>query len=135
MRRALLNRRDDFPKHFIISAALAARAGGSLADAVGVYKEIEDSRGGSGFSFNDIAADRAGTRFGEYAADPASARRLQQRMRARIKEKDLMPTTEDLPEFMPEREFQRRFGGVDAPPYKKIMTDIERRVAALSLYF
>ena len=135
IRRALLNRRDDFPKHFIISAALAARAGGPLADAVGVYKEIEDSRGGSGFSFNDIAADRAGTRFGEYAADPASARRLQQRMRARIKEKDLMPTTEDLPEFMPEREFQRRFGGVDAPPYKKIMTDIERRVAALSLYF
>ncbi len=135
MRRALLNRRDDFPKHFIISAALAARAGGPLADAVGVYKEIEDSRGGSGFSFNDIAADRAGTRFGEYAADPASARRLQQRMRARIEEKDLMPTTEDLPEFMPEREFQRRFGGVDAPPYKKIMTDIERRVAALSLYF
>jgi hypothetical protein len=64
MRRALLNRRDDFPKHFIISAALAARAGGPLADAVGVYKEIEDSRGGSGFSFNDIAADRAGTRFG-----------------------------------------------------------------------
>ena len=135
MRRALLNRRDDFPKHFIISAALAARAGGPLADAVGVYKEIEDSRGGSGFSFNDIAADRAGTRFGESAADPASARRLQQRMRARIKEKDLMPTTEDLPEFMPEPEFQRRFGGVDAPPYKKIMTDIERRVAALSLYF
>jgi hypothetical protein len=56
-------------------------------------------------------------------------------MRVRIEEKDLMPATEDLPEFMPEREFQRRFGGVDAPPYKKIMTDIERRVAALSLYF
>jgi len=133
-RRALLNRRDDFPKHFIISAALAARAGGPLADAVGVYKEIEDSRGGSGFSFNDIAADRAGTRFGEYAANPASARRLQQRMRAEIEEKHLMPATEDLPEFMPEREFQRRFGGVDAPPYKKMMADIERRIAALALY-
>jgi len=44
--------------------------------------------------------------FGEYAADPASARRLQHRMRARIEEKDLMPATEDLPE-LPEREFQR----------------------------
>jgi len=134
MRRALLNRRDDFPKHFIISAALAARAGGPLADAVGVYKEIEDSRGGSGFSFNDIAADRAGTRFGEYAADPASARRLQQRMRTEIEEKHLMPATEDLPEFMPEREFQRRFGGIDAPPYKKMMAEIEQRIAALAFY-
>lgn len=132
--RALLNGRDDFPKHFIISAALAAKAGGPLADAVGVYKEIEDSRGGSGFSFNDIAADRAGTRFGEYAANPASARRLQQRLRAAISEKDIMPATSDLPEFMPEQEFKRRFGGLDAPAYKKMTAEIERRIAALPFY-
>src|SRR5262249_3675661 len=31
--------RDDFPKHFLISAAIAAEAGTPLADAVGVYKE------------------------------------------------------------------------------------------------
>jgi hypothetical protein len=132
--RALLNRRDDFPKHFIISAALAARAGGPLSDAVGIYKEIDDSRAGSGFSFNDIAADRAGTRFGEYAASAASARKLQQRLRAGIGEKDLMPATENLPEFMPEREFIRRYGGVDAPESNKMMVDIERRIAALPLY-
>ena len=46
-----------------------------LSDVIGLYKEIEDSRGGSGFSFNDIAADRAGTRFGEKAvASEDSAR-------------------------------------------------------------
>jgi hypothetical protein len=60
--------RDDFSKHFLVSAALAANAGGPLADAVGLYKEVDDARVGSGFSFNDIAADRAGTRFGEFAA-------------------------------------------------------------------
>lgn len=133
-RRALLNGRDDFPKHFMVSAALAARAGGPLSDAVGVYKEITDSRGGSGFSFNDIAADRAGTRFGETAADGAAAKKLQQRLRAGVVERDLMPATADLPEFMPEREFQRRFGGIGAPPYKKMMADIEARVAALAVY-
>ncbi len=132
--RVLLDQRDDFAKHFIVSAALAAKAGGPLADAVGVYKEIEDSRGGSGFSFNDIAADRAGTRFGEYASDPASARRLQQRLSAGINQKDIMPGTEDLPEFMSEAEFKRRFGGIDEPAYRKMMTDIEHRVAALPLY-
>jgi hypothetical protein len=45
-----------------------------------------------------------------------------------------MPATADLPEFMPEREFQRRFGGIDAPAYKKMMTDIEGRIASLSFY-
>ena len=130
----LLNQRGDFPKHFIVSAALAAKAGGPLADAVGLYKEIEDSRSGSGFSFNDIAADHAGTRFGEYAANSASARKLQQRQRGGISEKDLMPATEDLPEFMPEREFIQRFGGVDGPEYKKMMAKITSRIAALPLY-
>ena len=130
----LLSQRDDFAKHFIVSAALAAKAGGPLADAVGIYKEIEDSRGGSGFSFNDIAADRAGTRFGEYAASSVSARKVQQRQRAGISEKDLMPPTEDLPEFMPEAEFKRRFGGIDAPKYTQMMAEIDRRIAMLPLY-
>ena len=131
----LLNRRDDFAKHFIVSAALAAYAGTPLSDAVGVYKEIADSRGGSGFSFNDIAADRASTRFGEWAAQSAaSARNLQQRLATGILERQIMPITEDLPEFMPEPEFKRRFGGIDAPAYKQMMAEIERRIAALALY-
>jgi len=130
----LLAGRDDFPKHFIISAALAAKAGGPLADAVGVYKELADARGGSGFSFNDIAADRAGTRFGEAAAGSATARSLQQRLHSGINETDLMPRTDDLPEFMPEAEFKRRYGGLDASPYKKMIAEIERRIAVLPLY-
>ena len=130
----LLNQRDDFPKHFIISAALAAKAGGPLADAVGIHKEIADSRGGSGFSFNDIAADRAGTRFGEYATRGASSKKLQHKLAAGIDEKDIMPRTADLPEFMQEAEFKRRFGGVDGTNYKKMMAEIDRRIAALPFY-
>lgn len=129
------NGRTDFPAHFIISAALAANAGGPLSDAVGLYKEIADSRGGSGFSFTDIAADRAGTRFGERAtASIASARKLQQQVSAGIREEDLMPATEDLPEFMSEEEFKRRFGGIGAPAYNQMVAEIDRRIAALPLY-
>jgi hypothetical protein len=130
----LLNRRDDSAKHFIISAALAANAGGPLADAVGLFKEVADSRGGSGFSFNDLAADRAGSKFGEYAADRANAQALQKKLRAGVSERDIMPDAADLPESMQEKEFKRRFGGVDAPEYKKMIGEIERRVAALPLY-
>jgi hypothetical protein len=130
----LLNGRADLAKHFIVSCALAAKAGGPLSDAVGLYKELADAREGSGFSFNDIAADRAGTRFGEYAVSSDSARKLQRRARSGFSENEVMPATQDLPEFMPEREFIRRFGGVDAPAYNKMMAEIERRIAALPLY-
>jgi hypothetical protein len=134
-RTITLNSRDDLPKHFITSAALAAKAGGGLADAVGVYKELADSRGGSGFSFGDIAADRAGTRFGEEAVHSAdSARKLQQRVAAGIVDRDVIPITEDLPEYISEAEFKRRFGGVDGPAYRKMMSDIEQHLARLPLY-
>ena len=134
-RTMTLKRRDDFAKHFIVSAAIAANAGGSLSDAVGIYKEIADSRGGSVFSFTDISADRAGTRFGELASgNSQSANKLQERLSAGLRESDLIPATEDLPEFISESEFKQRFGGIGAPPYKQMMAEIERRIAALPLY-
>lgn len=129
-----LNGRDDFAKHFIVSAALAASAGSPLADAVGLYKEIADSRAGSGFSFSDIVADRAGSRFGETAVTGDTATKLQTKVGAGINESDIMPPTADLPEFIPEAEFKRRFGGIDGPEYKKMMAEIGRRITALPLY-
>ena len=41
--------------------------------------------------------------------------------------------TADLPEFMPEAEFKRRFGGTQGEPYRKMMKEIERRIAALPI--
>ena len=118
----------------MISAALAANTGGPFADSVGIYKEVSDSRGGSGFSFNDIAADRAGSRLGELAERRETARRLQERLAGPLKERDVMPATSDLPEFMPEPEFKRRFGGIGEPAYARMMAEIEKRIAELSLY-
>ena len=131
-RTVTLAGRDDFAKHFLISAALAAEGGGALADAIGLYKEVDDSRGGSGFSFNDIAADRAGTRFGQMAV--RSPAKLQSALAAGAAEADFMPEVRDLPEFLPEAEFKRRFGGIGAPAYTKLMAEIEARVAARPLY-
>jgi hypothetical protein len=129
-----LDGRDDFAKHFMVSAAIAAYADTALADAIGLYKEVEDSRSGSGFSFNDLAADRAGTKFGEKSvAGKEAALKLQRRVGLGLIDSDLMPAWSDLPEFMPEAEFKRRFGGIDAPAYRRMMEKIERRVASLSV--
>ncbi|MDC8785628.1 hypothetical protein [Roseateles koreensis] len=124
--------RDDFPQHFLISAALAIEGGGPLSDAIGVYKEVADSRGGSGFSFNDIAADRAGTRLGLLAANNPA--KLQQAMGAGLQERDFMPEVADLPEFLSEAEFARRYGSVDSAAYKAQMSDIEARLDQLKLW-
>jgi len=133
-RTVTLSGRSDFAKHFLVSAAIAAEAGSPLADAIGVYKEVEDSRTGSGFSFNDIGADRAGARFGEVASQsPGRARELARALASGVKESDFMPDVSDLPEFMPEAEFKRRYGGVDAPAYKDMMATIEERIAARPL--
>jgi hypothetical protein len=131
-RSVTLGGRSDFSKHYLISAAIAAEAGSPLADAIGLYKEVEDARGGSGFSFNDIAADRAGTRFGRLAVE--SPRKLQDAIAAGVKERDIMPEVADLPEFLSEAEFRRRFGGIGAPAYQKMMAEIERRVGAVTLF-
>jgi uncharacterized protein YfiM (DUF2279 family) len=133
-RRVTLAGRDDFPKHFLISAALAAEAGTPLADAIGVYKEVEDSRGGSGFSFNDVAADRAGARFGEVASNsPERARQLARALAAGVQESDFMPEVADLPEFVQEADFARRYGGIGGSGYNRMMATIEARVASRPL--
>ena len=135
--RVLLGGRDDWPLHFIVSATLATESSGPFSYAMGLFKEVADARGGSGFSFNDMAANRAGTRFGELAAQQpdrlhAALRALtSQRPGHSLQESDFMPQAEDLPEFMAEPEFLRRFGGIGAPAYLQQMAEIERRVAAL----
>jgi len=127
--------RTDSPQHFMVSAALAATAGSPLSDAVGVYKELDDSRNSSGFSFNDLGADRAGTRFGAMAAaSDKGAAHLYRQLESSLREPDFFPDIADLPEYMAEAEFKRRYGAVGQPAYRKMLAEIERRIAALPLY-
>ena len=123
--------REDFPLHFLISAVIAIEGGGPLADAIGVDKELADARSGSGFSFNDIAADRAGTRFGLLSTQ--APLKLQAAMVAGLKERDFMPSVADLPEFMREADFANRYGGVGAPGYLAMMKEIEGRLEELAV--
>ncbi len=127
----LLGGREDFPLHFLVSAALAAEGTTPLSKVVGVYKEVSDARSGSGFSFNDMAANRAGTRFGEKLLQ--SPAEMQAALAGGVGDADLLPRVDDLPEFMSQPEFVRRFGGVGAPAYNVLLTEIDRRIAALTL--
>jgi hypothetical protein len=133
--RLALNRRVDLARHFVVSAAIASSGDTILANAVGLYKEVSDSQGGSGFSFADLAADRAGTRFGEEATrSEASARRIQQLLASGMSESDIMPRSKDLPENVNAAQFKRRYGEIGSRDYNRVANEIERRVAACSIY-
>lgn len=124
--------RHDLAQHFVVSAALSAWAGEPVADAIGLYKELEDARHGSGFSFIDLAADRAGTRFGEILI--RNPEQLMAAMRTAIRDEQLLPAVGDLPEYLYQPEFTRRFNHPGSPQFKAMTAEIERRLDSLPLY-
>lgn len=130
--RSTLHKRRDLAQHFIVSAALQLNSGSQFADLVGLWKEVDDAKGGSGFSFPDLLADRAGVRFGELAqANP----KLWAMQIATIKrESDLIPPIHALPEGLQEPEFQRRYRNRDNEAWARVQTEINRRLQALPLY-
>jgi|SoiMethySBSTD1v2_1073268.scaffolds.fasta_scaffold05332_16 hypothetical protein len=134
-RLIVLRDREDYAQHFAVSAGVAAASTSPIAAALGVYKEMKDTQGASGFSFTDLAADRAGVRFGAAAVQSAaSAAGLIGRLSGPLAEADMMPAIDDLPDHMPDAEFKRRFGAVDSPAYNALVAEIDRRIAALPIY-
>ena len=127
-----LQGRGDSAQHFVVSAGLAAWAGEPIADAIGLYKELDDARHGSGFSFADLAADRAGTRFGELINQNDA--KLQLLTQGKLGNRDLAPTLDDLPESLNEGEFRRQFGNTGSPAYQRLADEIEHRLAVMPLY-
>ena len=130
-----LYKRIDLAQHFIGSAAITASMNDQISKTVGEEKELSDAQGGSGFSFVDLAADKAGTRFGEMAtSSPESARKLQKKI-SEIKDyTDFMPDPSDLPEHMDDTEFKRRFESVDSAIYQELSKQIDERIIATPIY-
>jgi hypothetical protein len=128
-----LQGRRDLAQHFTISAALAAGAGEKIADLAGVFKELSDSQGGSGFSFPDLLADRSGVVFAEQATGPAAPRI--QRMLAQADDESLfMPPIDQLPEGLQDPEFRRRYEDLDTQAYNRVRGEVEQRIVGLALY-
>jgi hypothetical protein len=132
---ARLRQREDWTKHFLLSASISVLSTRGISDGVGLFKEELDSDGGSGFSFGDLLADRAGVTFAVAATqNEASARAIQDRLAGGYREDDYMPVGADLPENMQQAEFRSRFGGVGGLEYRKVTDDIERRIASCGAY-
>ena len=133
--RISIRGRNDLGRHFWVSAALAVLADGYLSMDVGITKELMDAtEGGSGFSFADLTADRAGTLFADVATKNArSARRLQLKIRRGVAIDDYFPEIEGLPEGISRDDFQNQYGGLGGAKTSRIVEEIRNRLAQCSL--
>lgn len=128
--RIPLRNRVDWTKHLWVSAAIELASNESTSLAIGMLKEQMDSRrGGSGFSFADLAADMAGIRFARLATSSESeARRAQSLLAEGFDPAILMPPAADLPEGLREHVFEQEYGGVNGPGYRRVVQMINDRL-------
>jgi hypothetical protein len=134
-RRTTLRGRADWTRHFALSGALTVISAVAPSDAAGLLKEELDADGGSGFSFADLMADRAGVTFAEVATrDEARAAAVQERLSGGFWVDEFFPPADGLPEGIPDAQLQARYGGVGGPLYRRTAEEIERRVAACAAY-
>lgn len=124
-----LQGRADLAKHWALSAALGAMLGDDAGTAIGEWKELADSDGGSGFSFVDLAADRAGLRAARAAIDPARAAETARALAGADAEMLLPARLTDGPEGLTAAEFRARYGTLDARRYTDAVAVIDRELA------
>jgi hypothetical protein len=124
---ATIRGRKDWPRHYALSSALATLEHPWVSDAGGLMKEQIDALAqGSGFSFGDLAADRAGVRFAEAAtSSEASAKTMQLLLQGTFKLDDFFPETLDSPENLTVQDFRRKFGSVGSESYRHEIIRIE----------
>ena len=123
-------------QHYLLSAGLTLAGGRGIADFIGEAKEVDDaSNKASGFSFTDLAADRAGVRFAEIATGSVEgARRIQSVLSRPVGEPDFFPEIRDLPEGLTAAQFAARYGERDSAAFKRVIADIDRRISRIPMY-
>ena len=128
--------RQDLMTHFVSSAAITLASQQGISIAAGEFKELLDSGdGGSGFSFVDLAADRAGNQFVALAtANEADARMLQNQLLANASEVSFFPDTSGLAEGLSDGQFRQQYGEVDSERYLQQVELIDRRIARTLIY-
>lgn len=127
--RPTLHGRQDLAQHFAVSMALTALLGEARAEEIGLLKELLDAgEGGSGFSFADLAANLGGITLTRRLLDrPAQLSELARR----FDPVDYTLAPRGLVEGLSRAEFQKRYGGVRDPRFRKVRDDLLSRLRAL----
>lgn len=126
-----MRERLDLTKHFFVSGHLHVAIGKTAAVASGLAKEMSDSQGGTGFSFIDMAANRAGIIFAE---NVLSDKLELQRIAEEFHVDDYLPTLRGLEEGLQAEQLNEQYGGEGQPTINEVLEGIEERVLSLPAY-
>ena len=134
-----LQGRTDSPKHWTLSAALEVTTGRNFTVAMGEWKELSDSlaknpflaKGDtSGFSFVDLATDRAGFFWARRLTDPETLAAARAKL-ARADDEMLLPRAAlALNDGMPNAQFVATYGGTDDPRFAAKVKSIDAMLNA-----
>ena len=126
-----MRERRDLAQHFFVSGYLTATMGVDAANVAGITKELLDAHGASGFSFADLAADRAGVQFG---AGVLSNRFAVNMLAQGFVVKAFMPEIDELPEGLSAVEVASKYGPQSDPRFRQQLQRIDQRVQLLPPY-
>ncbi len=117
--------RNDLAMHFAVAAMIAAHSGTEAAEAAMLAKEVLDAQGGSGFSFCDLAADKAGVLLAERIA---SGKRSLDQLAMGFRSADYVPVVDEFPEGLSTRQFMDQFGGMQDDRYQAMILRIDMAI-------
>lgn len=134
----VLANRSDLPKHLIMSSALAIVFADRFSKAAGEWKELHDSvaEGGTGFSFVDLMADRAGLRLGMATNGDRQLLREMQYGLAYAGDERLLPVRglQKYQEGLAVDAFKEQYAGLGDERYQQIVDDIDAELDRIPLY-
>lgn len=133
-KRVTLSHRQDLRKHFLYSAYIQLIGSNSASYFVGELKELSDAISGTGFSFADLQADRAGTLFSHLATHSKESGELLVKRGLESADIILIPSIERLPEGINQAEFERIHQHTTSSEYLALVAEIDNRILSLPLY-
>lgn len=122
--------RRDLARHFFVSSHLLVAMGPSAARTVGLLKETLDSNGGTGFSFADMAANRAGIVLGQGVLDGEIGLTW---LAEHFSVDAFIPDINDLAEGLQAEQLRERYSDGTANLNTEL-EQIEQRIRALPVY-
>jgi hypothetical protein len=124
--------RHDLVQHFGVSAALTVVSGAKAAQAAGILKELLDAEpGGSGFSFADLAADLSGVVFAERVlAGGLGLLAVEKKFRG----VNFVVGPKGLVEGLSRERFEKRYGSVRDPRFRKELEGLRKKAEGLPGY-
>lgn len=131
-----LRGRGDLVLHFLYSVILEQMSNTNIGLNIGELKELLDTNnGGSGYSFADLAADKAGLMFSSKLTTSTEQAIYAQNLLANTNNENIFfPAINKLPEGLQENEFKKLFNNINSPEYKKQTQYIDRIISKLALY-